>query len=179
MAPSSPVPASPVPSQPDYLQTPSSEPSGTFTLKVDSLVPGSALPEVYSCKGTSESPAVSWDGVPAGTKSLVLILEDPDAPSGIFTHWLIYNIPLKPRSIPAGQTARKVLENGAQQGDTSAGSRGYYPPCPPVGTTHRYIFWLYAVDMDIIRPTADRDSIDQALQGHTIAKTGFLTTFRR
>ena len=152
--------------------------SGDFTLHVDSLTTGSALPEVYSCKGAGESPAVSWGGIPAGTKSLVLILEDPDAPSGTFTHWLVYNIPIDARSIPAGQTAQKVLSNGAQQGDTSAGSRGYYPPCPPVGTTHRYIFRLYAVDMDITQPTADRGSIDWALNGHTLAKTEFFTTLR-
>jgi len=179
MAPSPSTPASPVPGQPGYQQPPTSTSSGAFTLNVGSLAPGSALPEVYSCKGASESPAVSWDGIPTGTKSLVLILEDPDAPSGTFTHWIVYNIPTDARSIPAAQTARKVLANGAQQGDTSAGSRGYYPPCPPIGTTHRYIFRLYAVDMDITQPTADRDSVDRALHGHTIAKTEFTTTLRR
>ncbi len=176
---SSSVPASPSPGQPGYQQPPSSAPSDAFTLMVDSLTPGSVLPEFYSCKGASESPTVSWDGVPAGTKSLVLILDDPDAPSGTFTHWLVYNIPVSSNNIPAGQTVRKVLENGAQQGYTTAGSRGYYPPCPPMGTTHRYVFRLFAVDMDITQPTADRESIDMALQGHTIAKAEFLTTFKR
>jgi Raf kinase inhibitor-like YbhB/YbcL family protein len=151
----------------------------SFALKVESLAPGSALPDLFSCKGASESPAVSWDGIPAGTKSLVLILEDPDAPSGTFTHWIVYNIPPNARSIPSGQTAQKVLANGAQQGQSSAGSRGYYPPCPPVGTTHRYLFRLYAVDMDITQPTADRDSINWALEGHTLAKTEFLTLLKR
>lgn len=179
VAPSPSIPASPVPGQTASPPVSSSALSGAFSLNVDSLAPGSVLPDINSCKGASESPAVSWDGIPAATKSLVLILEDPDAPSGTFTHWIVYNIPPDSYSIPAGQTARKVLENGAQQGDSSAGSRGYYPPCPPVGTTHRYIFRLYAVDMDITQPTADRDSIDWALQGHTIAKTVFLTTFTR
>jgi phosphatidylethanolamine-binding protein (PEBP) family uncharacterized protein len=135
VAPSHPPSESPAPEQ--YQQTPSSAQSEAFGLNVGSLAPGSVLPDVYSCKGASESPAVSWDGIPAGTKSLVLILEDPDAPSGRFTHWIVYNIPTNARTIPAGQTAQKVLANGAQQGDNSAGSRGYYPPCPPVGTTHR------------------------------------------
>jgi len=179
VAPSSPAPATPSPEISISQTTSTPVPPGTFTLNVNSLTTGSPLPEVYSCKGAGESPAVSWDGIPAGTKSLVLILEDPDAPSGTFTHWLVYNIPIDVRSIPSGQTAQKVLSNGAQQGDTSAGSRGYYPPCPPVGTTHRYIFRLYAVDMDITQPTADRDSIDWALQGHTLAKTEFLTTLKR
>ena len=179
VAPSSPAPATPAPYISLSQKASSPVQPGTFTLNIDSLAPGSALPDIYSCKGTGKSPAVSWDGIPAGTKSLVLILEDPDAPSGTFTHWLVYNIPIDARSIPSGQTAQKVLSNGAQQGDTSAGSRGYYPPCPPVGTTHRYIFRLYAVDMDITQPTADRDSIDWALQGHTLAKTDFLTTLKR
>ena len=126
-----------------------------------------------------ESPQVSWSGIPAGTKSLVLILEDPDAPSGIFTHWLVYNIPPRDGEFAQGQANAKVLSNGAQQGESSNGFRGYYPPCPPLGSTHRYIFRLYALDLYIALPTADRAAIDQALAGQTIAKTEFITTFSR
>ncbi len=154
-------------------------PPGALTIRVDSLVAGAALPDIYTCKGASESPEVSWDGIPYGTKSLVLILDDPDTSKGRFTHWIVYNIPPKPGELAPSQPHIKVLDNGAQQGYTSAGSRGYYPPCPPVGTTHRYVFRLYAVDMDITQPTADRDSIDWALTGHTIENTGFTTTFTR
>jgi len=176
-APSSPV--SPAPAQPAYSQTQSSASSGTFNLKVDSLAPGSFLPDVYTCKGASESPEVSWDGVPPETKSLALILDDPDAQNGMFTHWIVYNIPPTAGGLAQGQPNAKVLASGAQHGDNSAGSRGYFPPCPPVGKTHRYIFRLYAVDMDITQPTADRDSIDWALTGHTIAKTEFTMMFKR
>jgi Raf kinase inhibitor-like YbhB/YbcL family protein len=172
-------PVSPAPAQPAYPGTQSSASSETFTLNVDSLAPGSVLPDLYTCKGASESPEVSWDGVPPGTKSLALVLDDPDAPDGRFTHWIIYNIPPESGGLARGQPNAKVLASGAQQGDHSAGSRGYYPPCPPVGTTHRYIFRLYAVDMDITQPTADRDSIDWALTGHTVATTEFITTFKR
>jgi Raf kinase inhibitor-like YbhB/YbcL family protein len=152
---------------------------GAFSIRAASLVPGSVLPDVYTCKGASESPEVTWDGVPAGTKSLALILDDPDAPGGRFTHWLVFNIPPDSRGLPRAQPNAKVLANGAQQGETSGGSRGYYPPCPPIGTSHRYVFRLYAVDMDITQPTADRESIDWALTDHTLAKTEFTTTFRR
>ena len=148
-------------------------------IRAASLTPGSVLPDVYTCKGASESPEVAWDGVPSATKSLVLILDDPDAPNGRFTHWLVFNIPPDSLGLSRAQPNAKVLANGAQQGETSTGSRGYYPPCPPIGTTHRYVFRLYAVDMDITQPTADRDSIDWALTGHTIAKTEFTTTFKR
>jgi Raf kinase inhibitor-like YbhB/YbcL family protein len=169
--------ATPAPVQAAY-QTPSSVPSG-LTISVDSLGAGSVLPDACTCKGASESPEVAWDGIPSGTKSLVLILDDPDAPAGRFTHWIVFNIPPVPGKLERGQPNAKVLANGAQQGETSAGSRGFYPPCPPVGTTHRYVFTLYAVDMDITQPTADRDSIDWALTGHTIAETKLTTIFTR
>lgn len=167
--------ASPAPLQ----SVPSQTPSMPFTLTVDSLAKGSVLPDIYTCKGLSESPEIAWDGIPSGAKSLVLIFDDPDAPNGRFTHWILYNIPPVPGNLARGQTHAKVLDNGAQQGDTSAGSRGYYPPCPPVGTTHRYVFRLFALDMDITQPTADRDSIDWALTDHTIEKTEFITKFTR
>ena len=167
----------PSPTQPAY-ETTSAVTSG-LTIRVDSLGAGSPLPDAYTCKGASESPQVSWDGIPVGTKSLVLIMDDPDAPNGRFTHWIVYNIPPVSGELARAQQNAKVLSTGAQQGDTSAGSRGYYPPCPPIGTTHRYVFRLYAVDMDITQPTADRDSIDWALTGHTIAETKFTTTFTR
>ena len=153
--------------------------SGAFTIRVDSLETGAVLPDAYTCKGTGESPAVSWEGIPSGTKSLVLILDDPDAPGGRFTHWIVYNIPPESAELARAQPMAKVLANGAQQGDTSTGSRGYYPPCPLIGATHRYIFRLYAVDMDITQPTANRESIDWALTGHTLAETRFTTTFKR
>jgi len=122
--------------------------------------------------------------VPAGTKSLAVILDDPDAPSGTFTHWtfthwILYNIPATTLSIDSDQPNAKVLSDGTQVGTNTAGSRGYYPPCPPVGTTHRYLFRLYAVDMAISQPTADRASIDWALSGHTLGEAQVTTTFTR
>jgi Raf kinase inhibitor-like YbhB/YbcL family protein len=175
----SPSSASPSSVQTVTLPPASAISSGTLALHVDSLDPGSTLPDTYTCKGVSESPEVSWSGIPAGTKSLVLIFDDPDASKGTFTHWLVYNIPPVSGSMSRAQPNQKVLENGAQQGDSSAGSRGYYPPCPPVGTTHRYVFRLYAVDMDISQPAASRESIDWAMSGHTLDKTEFVTSFKR
>ena len=176
-APSTPV--SPAPSPPADKLASSTAPPGAFTVRAASLASGSVLPVVYTCKGASESPEVAWDGIPPGTKSLALILDDPDAPDGRFTHWLVFNIPPDSSGLTRAQPNAKVLTNGAQQGQNSGGSRGYYPPCPQIGTAHRYVFRLYAVDMDITQPTADRESIDWALTGHTIAQTEFTTTFRR
>jgi len=153
--------------------------AGTFSLTVDSLAPGDVLPDLYTCRGTGLSPPVSWKGTPPETKSLVLIIEDPDAPKGVFTHWLVYNIPPRDGTIAGGQTNGKTLDDGAQQGEGSSGSRGYYPACPPVGSTHRYIFRLYASDQYFPLPTADRAAIDNALAGHTLAKTEYVTRFTR
>ena len=161
------------------LSTVSTVPSEPFMIRAASLTPGSVLPDVYTCNGVSESPEVAWSGVPNSTKSIVLILDDPDAPNGRFTHWIVFNIPPDSQGFSRAQPNTKVLANGAQQGQNSGGSRSYYPPCPPIGTTHRYVFRLYAVDMDITQPTADRESIDWALTDHTIAKTEFVTTFKR
>lgn len=152
---------------------------GTLNLAVDSLSPGAALPDVYTCKGTGESPKVLWSGIPEGTKSLVLIVDDPDAATGTFTHWLVYNIPPRSGELAQGQPNVKVLSNEAQQGESSTGERGYKPPCPPIGSTHRYIFHLYALDLYLALPTADRAAIDQAMAGHMLAKTDFTTTFKR
>jgi len=153
--------------------------AGTFSLTVDGVPAGSALPATYACTGSSITPGISWTNVPAGTKSLVFILDDPDAPSGTFTHWLLYNIPATTLSIDPDQPNAKVLSDGTQAGTNTAGSRGYYPPCPPVGTTHRYVFRLYAVNMAISQPTADRASIDRALSGHTLGEAQVTTTFTR
>ena len=177
-SPAPPSPVSPAPSQPADQQE-SAVPAAAFSIRVASLAPGSALHDVYTCKGAGETPELAWNGVPPGTKSLALVLDDPDAPNGRFTHWIVFNIPPDSGGLAPAQPNAKVLANGAQQGETSAGSRAYYPPCPPVGSTHRYVFRLYAVDMDITQPTADRDSIDWALTGHTLAKTEFTTTVKR
>ena len=112
---------SPSPSSPANQQTVSTVPSETFTIRVASLLPGSVLPDVYTCMGASESPEIIWSSVPNSTKSLVLILDDPDAPNGRFTHWIVFNIPPDSYGIPRAQPNSKVLANGAQQAQNSAG----------------------------------------------------------
>ncbi len=177
-------PASPSPYSGTYstpvtsIQAPEEAPAH-LAVRVDSLSEGDPLPAAYTCTGTSESPPVSWSGIPPGTKSLVLILEDPDAPQGTFTHWLVYNIPPAPGGLERGQPYAKVLQDGSQQGTGSSGERGYYPPCPPPGPIHRYIFRLYALDWYPALPAADRAAIDNAIDGHMLATAEFTTTFRR
>lgn len=151
----------------------------SFSLRVESLTSGSVLPDRFSCRGAGISPEVSWEGTPPGTKSLVLIVEDPDAPNGIFTHWILYNILPADGVIPEEQTGGMTPDDRAQQGVGTSGSLGYYPPCPPVGSTHRYIFRLYASDVVLSLPAVDRAAADSALAGHTLATTEFVTLFGR
>ena len=128
-APSSPV--SPALSQPAEKQALSTASPGSFTIKAASLTPGSVLPDVYTCKGASESPEVAWDGIPPGTKSLALILDDPDAPDGRFTHWLVFNIP--PRLIgahPGTTECKSACQRGAAGGNQHWFT-GILSPLPP------------------------------------------------
>lgn len=177
-APSSPSPAQ-SPAVPAPVPTISPAGTGSFLVRVDALSPGAKLPEAYTCTGASESPPVSWDNPPPGTKSYVLIVDDPDAPAGTFTHWLVYNIPPQIRQIGRAQPNAKVLSNGAQSGENSAGNRGYFPPCPPPGPAHRYMFTLYALDYEISMPTASREGIDTAIAGHVLGKAQAVTKFQR
>ncbi len=128
------------------------------------------LPAKYSCQGEGMSPPFSFVGVPTAAKSLALFLDDPDAPFGIFHHWLVWNIDPK---------ATEIQENGVLEGvaigTNSAGASAYEPACPPSGT-HRYIFTLMALDTKLtLTDTATRPEFDAASKGHVIA-TATLTT---
>ena len=152
----------------------------TFILHAAGVSRDGTLPPDYTCSaGMPESPPVSWENVPDGTKTLALIVDDPDAPSGRFTHWIVYNIPADRASIPEGVGAAKEIDGGGQQGTNSADQRGYYPACPQIGSRHRYVFTLYAIDYTMGLPIADRDVIDSMLVGHTIEKTVVTTYYQR
>lgn len=161
------------------IKDPSSVSEGSLSLSVDFLEPGDVIPDIYTCKGTRESPEASWEGIPDGSKSLVLILEDPDAPSGLFTHWIVYNLPPVAGNLNDTLRSDTTIGDGIHQAQNTAGSYGYYPPCPPVGTTHRYIFRLYALDTGITQFPVNREAIDSAMKGHILGSTGFETVFSR
>lgn len=153
---------------------------GAFTLHVDSVQNGGTLPADYSCLASMPvSPEISWENVPAGTKTLTLIMEDRDAPKGTFTHWIVYNIPPERKSLPGGITAVKEISGGGQQGTNSNDDRGYAAVCPPIGSKHRYIFTLYAVDYTMGLPTADRETITAFLDKHWTDEAIVTTTFSR
>jgi Raf kinase inhibitor-like YbhB/YbcL family protein len=109
------------------------------------IVEGQRIPTKFTCDGEDISPELNWTDPPEGTQSLVLIMDDPDAPNGTWVHWVLYNIPPETRSLPENIPAEPTLSDGSMHGKNSWGRLDYGGPCPP-SSTHRYFFKLYALD---------------------------------
>jgi Raf kinase inhibitor-like YbhB/YbcL family protein len=134
---------------------------------------GGNIPSKFTCDGSDTSPALQITGVPSEAKSLVLIADDPDAPGGLFTHWLIWNIPPQTNSIAEGITPKGV------HGTNDFGKPGYKGPCPPPGT-HRYSFKIFALDRELeLRALAKRSQVDAAMKGHVIAQGELVGRYER
>lgn len=124
---------------------------------------GGNLPVKYSCDGSGVNPPLKIKGFPTATQTFALILEDPDAPSGSFIHWLCWNLP----------PVEDITENSTPglQGKNSAGKKGYTAPCPPAGKPHHYIFKIYALDSKLeLSENASRTELEKAMQGHILAQ---------
>lgn len=133
---------------------------------------GAAIPEKYSSYGANISPPLSWSKLPDGTKSEVLVVEDPDAPSGTFVHWLIYNIPADATSIPEGSLPPQSLI-----GQNSTGNAEYFGPKPPSGT-HHYHFKLFALKDNLSLPSgASKDEVMKAMAGRTLGEGEIVATY--
>ena len=135
-----------------------------FALTSASFRDGQPIPMEHSCDGSGQSPALSWDEPPAGTKSLALVVDDPDAPSGTFRHWGAYDIPLATRSIAAGEAVGKQAMN-------DGGKIGYMGPCPPKGDgLHHYRFKLYALDVAALNlpPNSKIEQVEAKAQMHQL-----------
>jgi len=123
------------------------------------------IPKQYTCDGADISPPLSWSTVPEGTKSIAIIVDDPDAPAGTWVHWLVYNLPPDLKGLPENILAKETIANGGMQGMTDFRRIGYGGPCPPSGT-HRYIFKVYAVDKLLdLYPGAIKKRLLQAMEG--------------
>ena len=150
-------------------------------LSSSAFAQGGAIPKKHTCDGSDASPALSWTGVPAGTKSLVLIVDDPDAPDPAapkmtWVHWVLYNIPPSATGLPEGV---KSLPAGTLEGLNDWRRTGYGGPCPPVGR-HRYFFKLYALDTVIpalSQPT--KSAVETASRSHVMARAELIGTYKR
>jgi hypothetical protein len=140
---------------------------------------GGRIPSKYTCDGDGISPPLAWNGVPRGTKSIALILDDPDAPKGVFTHWVIFNIPATDNSLHENVQTSGTLPNGATQGSNSGGRIGYTSPCPPSGT-HHYVFHLYALDVQLnLQAGATEQDLLTAITGHVLAEAKLTGLYSR
>ena len=158
---------------------PTQEVSMSLELTSSAFGPGGSIPDIYTCKGQGISPALMWSGVPSGTQSLAVITDDPDAPSGTFVHWVIFNIPVSSRGLPEAVPTDPQLSDGAVQGNNGAGRPGYTGPCPPSGT-HRYFFKLYALDTTLtLEPGASKDQLLNAMDGHILGQAELMGTFSK
>jgi Raf kinase inhibitor-like YbhB/YbcL family protein len=145
----------------------------TLTLTSSAFPEAGMIPRKYTCDGEDRSPPLEWTGVPATAHSLALICEDPDAPMGTWSHWVVYNIPPEVKSLGEGIAPEETLKLGegqiASQGKNDFGKIGYGGPCPPRGT-HRYFFRLYALDTTLeLDPAAPRPHVLKALERHIVA----------
>jgi Raf kinase inhibitor-like YbhB/YbcL family protein len=149
----------------------------SISLTSSAFQPGQDIPADYTCKGRDISPALSWGEPPAGTQSLALIMDDPDAPMGTWVHWVIFNIPAASRGLAEGVPSGGKLADGSLQGNNSSRNQGYNGPCPPSGT-HRYFFKLYALDAALeLNPGATKEQLLAAMQGHILAQGELMGTF--
>jgi Raf kinase inhibitor-like YbhB/YbcL family protein len=141
------------------------------------------IPKKFTCDGEDISPALSWSNVPSGTKSLALIVDDPDAPDPAnprttWVHWVLYNIPISVNGLSEG-VKKEDLPKGVLEGLNDWERTGYGGPCPPIGK-HRYFHKLYALDItlpDLGRPT--KAKLEKAIEGHVISKTELIGLYQR
>jgi Raf kinase inhibitor-like YbhB/YbcL family protein len=141
---------------------------------------GGKIPTKYTCEGQDVSPAFTWGEPPVETRSFVLIVDDPDAPGGVFTHWVLFNLPVGSRELPEAVAAQAQLPNGSVQGKNDFGRIGYGGPCPPPGRPHRYQFTLYALDQPLdLKAGASKKQVIGAMQGHILAQGQLTGTYQR
>ncbi len=154
-----------------------------LTLRSSAFIDGDEIPSTYTCEGENIAPPLEWDGVPKHTRSLVLIVDDPDAPDPkaprmTWVHWVLYNIPPGAAGVPHGATSGD-LPPGTEEGLNDWKETGYGGPCPPIGR-HRYFHKLYALDKELEgmgKPT--KAQIEAAMKEHVIAKAELVGTYEK
>jgi Raf kinase inhibitor-like YbhB/YbcL family protein len=151
-----------------------------FSISSTDIQNGGDIAKKFTCDGADGSPELSWSEPPAGTQSLALIADDPDAPGGTFTHWVLFNLPADTRILEANVSKVDELPNGARQGRNGFRKLGYSGPCPPPGKPHRYYFKLYALDKTLdLKPGASKEELENAMQGHTLGTSEIMGKYGR
>ena len=140
---------------------------------------GGMIPARYTCDGENISPPLEWDGVPDGTKSIAIICDDPDAPGGMWVHWVLFDLPASTKELEENIDDDETLTCGTRQGITDFGGVGYGGPCPPSGT-HRYYFKLYALDkkLDVVS-LLDKEHLLKEMAGHILSEGKLMGKYKR
>ena len=151
-----------------------------ISISSDAFKDGNSLPVEHTCNGEDRSPTLSWNTVPAGTRSIALIVDDPDAPGKTWVHWVIYNIPANSSGLPGAVPKNKTLDDGSLQGKNDFGRIGYNGPCPPPGKAHRYFFRVYALDTALsLKSGATKSQLEAAMSGHILAQGEMIGKYGR
>ncbi len=151
-----------------------------ISISSDVFENGGMLSSEYTCDGSDVSPGLSWDGIPEGTQSIALIVDDPDAPGKTWVHWVIYNIPANSSGLPAAVPKNKTLDDGSLQGKNDFGRIGYNGPCPPPGKAHRYFFKVYALDTTSgLKSGVTKSQLEAAMSGHILAQGEMIGKYGR
>ena len=141
---------------------------------------GRPIPVKHTCDGDNISPPLRWDEAPASTVTFALIMEDPDAPGGTYTHWILYNLPADCRELEKIIPIEKKLDNGAIQTKNDFGKTGYGGPCPPRGSEHRYFFRIFALRKKLPPESiTDGQSFYEAINGLTLDKAEYMGRYKR
>lgn len=152
----------------------------TLELTSEAFGPQETIPERFTCDGEDISPPLSWSAPPDPTQSFALIMDDPDAPMGIWVHWVLFNIPADKRALPENVPAEDQLSDGSLHGSNSWRRSNYGGPCPPSGSTHRYVFKLYTLDTQLdLEAGATKKQVLDAMDGHVLAHGELVGTFSR
>lgn len=153
--------------------------STSFVVTSPSFSAGGTIPKRYTCDAADVSPGLTWAAAPDRTQSLALIADDPDAPVGTWTHWIIWNVPAG-KALPEALPKTDTLDDGSRQGRNDFKRIGYGGPCPPPGKAHRYFFRLYALDAKLdLKPGASRAELERAMKGRVLAQAELMGKYGR
>jgi Raf kinase inhibitor-like YbhB/YbcL family protein len=151
-----------------------------FAISSTSFANGGEIPKKFTCDGADVSPELSWTDPPAGTQSFALIADDPDAPAGTWTHWVLFDLPPATNSLAEGVSKVDELPNGERQGRNDFRKIGYNGPCPPPGKPHRYFYKLYALSGILgLKPGASKQEVEQAMESRILGKTEWMGRYQR
>ena len=161
-----------------FLLQQSATAAAGFEISSPAFRHGRPIPRKYTCDRADVSPPLRWSGTPPGTKSFVVIAEDPDVPAGSWSQWVLYDLPADANGVPQGTPATGRLPNGAGQGTNEFGKLGYTGPCPPPGAVHHYYFRVYALDAAThLAPGASKATVYRVMRRHILRVSEVMGTY--